>query len=231
MPKGSGDRGQSAGSSGRGGGPSCPGETGGQGIETPLGKGNWKGAESPKEQDLAQEGLWGTTAKSPARAPMRGFLSVRPFVLPPSSTEHPKLGPGGVTQTLPGSPWSEPLGLGTAQRAWAGGRMVKAGAGMVSRAAGLRPGGGSRRYLWRRPAKSRNSSDLAKLSPTQTRRPAEKTEARGGGSRPALCRAVPGSPASFLEWRERGVSGGTREGLEWGRSESKVCSNRDAGQL
>lgn len=102
---------------------------------------------------------------------------MHPSVLPPSSTQHPKLGSGGVTQTLPGSPWSELVHLGTAQRACAGGRMVKAGAGVVSRVPGLRPGGGSRRYLWRRPANSRNSSDLARLSPTQTRRPARETEA------------------------------------------------------
>lgn len=50
--------------------------------------------------------------------------------------------------------------------------MVKAGAGVVPRVAELRPGGGSRRYLCRRPENSRNSSDLARLSPTQTRQPA-----------------------------------------------------------
>lgn len=189
-------------------------------------RGTGRGLSPQKNRIRPRRGFGGHS-----KEPSRGFLSVHPFFLPPSSTEHPKLGSGGVTQTLPGSPWSELPGLGTAQRAWAGGRMVKARAGVVSRAAGLRPGGGSRWYLCRRPAKSRNSSDLARLSPTQTRRPAEETEAQGGGSRPALCRAVPGSPASFLEWRERGVSGGTREGLEWGWSESKVCSNRDAGQL
>lgn len=55
--------------------------------------------------------------------------------------------------------------------------MVKAGAGRKSRSAGLRPGGGSRWYRWRRPANSRKSSLLARLFPTQTRRPARETEA------------------------------------------------------
>lgn len=55
--------------------------------------------------------------------------------------------------------------------------MVKAGAGRKSRSAGLRPGGGSRRYRWRRPANSKKSSVLARLFPTQTRRPARETEA------------------------------------------------------
>lgn len=55
--------------------------------------------------------------------------------------------------------------------------MVKAGAGRKSRSAGLRPGGGSRWYCWRRPANSRKSSVLARLSPTQTRRPARETKA------------------------------------------------------
>lgn len=61
--------------------------------------------------------------------------------------------------------------------------MVKAGAGRKSRSAGLRPGGGSRWYLWRRPANSRKSSVRARLFPTQTRRPTRETE--------ALCK-VPG---------------------------------------
>lgn len=55
--------------------------------------------------------------------------------------------------------------------------MVKAGAGLKSRSAGLRPAGGSRWYRWRRPANSRKSSVLARLFPTQTRRPARETEA------------------------------------------------------
>lgn len=67
--------------------------------------------------------------------------------------------------------------------------MVKAGAGRRSRSAGLRPGGGSRWYRWRRPANSRKSSVLAKLFPTQTRRPVRETK--------ALC----GVPGLLLEGR------------------------------
>lgn len=70
----------------------------------------------------------------------------------------------------------------------------------MSRPAGLRPSGGSRRNLWRRPANSTNSSVLAKLSPTQTRRPSGETEARGGDARPAL------PTAWLLEWG-RGAAG------------------------
>lgn len=90
-----------------------------------------------------------------------------------------------------------PCSLGTAHRAWAGGRMVKAGVGVVSRVAGLSPGGGSRRYLCRRPANSRKSSDLARLSPTQTRRPAGDTGAGwapGNGGGVALPAGEPGLP-------------------------------------
>lgn len=147
---------------------------------------------------------WGGRRNEPCEGAMRG----RPSVLPRSSTEHPKLGAGGWGAAALGvypsaglmSLCHRPRGLGTAHRAWAGGRMVKAGAGVVSRVAGLRPGGGSRRYLWRRPANSRNSSDRARLSPTQTRRPAGETEAQAGGSRPALSTAVWASRA--VSWSE-----------------------------
>lgn len=174
------------------------GAEGGEGARLPRGEGRRRGRDASGQGSLAggwaperarsgPGGVPGATAKSPARGTVR---ALHPFVRPPSSTTHPELGPGRVTQTLPGSAWAEPPCLGTAQRACAGGRMVKAGAGVVSRAPGLRPGGGSRRYLWRRPANSRNSSDLARLSPTQTRRPARETEAQG--YQPALRRAVPG---------------------------------------
>lgn len=93
--------------------------------------------------------------------------------------------------------------------------MVKAGAGVVSRASGLRPGGGSRRYLWRRPAKSRNSSDLARLSPTQTRRPAKETKAQAGGSRPALCRLCQGA-GQFPRVEGEGSLWGDERGLRVG---------------
>lgn len=145
---------------------------GGPGWEGPSGLGAPPSPMVPRSVSLT----WDTQpVVATAESPVRGCMSVSPTILSPSPTSPEQLSfpppqPWGPRSARPRS--QRPCSLGTAHSTWADGRAVKAGAGVVSRAAALRPGGGSRRYLCRRPANSRNSSDLARLSPTQTRRPA-----------------------------------------------------------
>lgn len=172
-------------SEGRGGGNGAtlgrgsPGESG----RGPGGTGSVMGGRAPAlhwggggQGHLHRGRPWGTAhPQTPQRPPSPGL---RPAKASPARGRLPSglPRPWEFVCSAGQSPLSQwPWGLGTANRAWAGGRWVKAGTGVVSR-----PGRGSRRNLWSRPVNSRNSVVLARLSPAHTRRPATGTRAGAG---------------------------------------------------
>lgn len=167
----------------------------------PLGKGSWKGAEPPKEEDQ----------------PRRGFPPVHPlFVLHPSSTEHPRLGPGSelVSWVRASGPGNHTEGLGWRPHGEGRGRRGVQGsgaeAGRGQQAVSVEEAGKEQEQL--RPGQALPHADAAACRGNQgTGYGLQACPSQGCAREPGQ---FPGAEGEGKLWEGKG-------GLERGRSESK----------